>query len=276
MIKLIFINAIVFLAINLIGVVVRLSGGDTGILLSNLVLDIFYLQTDLSAFATHPWGLFTSFFSHQGFFHLLSNMVVFFVFGRLFIQFFSQKRLLYTYILGGIAGGIFEIGAQIFPTMGTSVVLGASGSVMAVMVAIAAHKPFLELNFFNIFKPKLYAVAGILFILDLISLGLKDGTGYFAHIGGAVIGYISVQQLNSSTNIVSMAARFGDWFLSLFRKKPKLSVDKGDTRRMSDEDYNQDKKQRQEQTDRILDKISKSGYESLSKKEKDFLFKQSK
>ena len=147
---------------------------------------------------------------------------------------------------------------------------------MAVMIAIAAYKPYLELNFFNIFKPKLYAVAGVLFILDFISLGLQDGTGYFSHIGGAVLGFISMQQIRSSNNIINMAQRFGDWFGRLFRKKPKLSVDKGDARRMSDEDYNQDKKMRQEKIDRILDKISKSGYESLSRDEKDFLFKQSK
>ena len=276
MIKLIFINAIVFLVINLIGVVARLSGGDVSLTLSNLVIDIFYLQTDFGSFISHPWGLFTNFFSHQGFLHLLSNMLVFFIFARLFIQFFSQKRLLYTYILGGIFGGLFEMGSQLFPTMEALPVIGASGSVMAVMVAIAAHKPFLELNLFNLFKIKLYAIAGIIFILNFISLGLKDGTGYFAHIGGAALGFISIQQLRSSTNIVSMAQRFGDWFLSLFRKKPKLSVKDGGARRMSDEDYNQDKKQRQAQVDRILDKISKSGYESLSKKEKDFLFKQSK
>ncbi|MFK7785647.1 MAG: rhomboid family intramembrane serine protease [Crocinitomicaceae bacterium] len=276
LIKLIFVNAIVFLLINLIGVVARLSGGDTMLLLNNLVVDIFTLQTKGGEFITHPWGLFTHFFSHQGFLHLLSNMLMFYIFGRLFIQYFSQKRLLYTYILGGIAGGLLEMASQIFPTMFPVPLIGASGAVMAVMVAIAAHKPFLELNFFNVLKLKLYAVAGIFFIINFISLGLQNGTGYFAHIGGAIIGYISVQQLKSSTNIVSMASRFGDWFRSLFRKKPKLSVERGDTRRMTDEEYNMSKKEQQEQVDRILDKISKSGYESLSKKEKDFLFKQSK
>ena len=147
---------------------------------------------------------------------------------------------------------------------------------MAVIVAVAAHKPHLEVRLFGTFKLKLFVIAGVLFILNFISLGLDDGTGHFAHIGGAALGFLSVQQLRSSTNIINMAQRFGDWFLSLFRKKPKLSVNKGDTRRMSDEDYNENKKLRQEQVDRILDKISKSGYESLSKKEKDFLFKQSK
>lgn len=276
MIKLIFINSIIFLIINILGVVARLSGGSVQLFLGEFIYNVFYLQSDLKSLATHPWGLFTYFFSHQGFLHLASNMIMLYVFGRIFIQFLSQKRLLYTYILGGIFGGLLEVVSQFFPTMEAVPLIGASGSVMAVMVAIAAHKPYLELNFFNIFKPKLYAVAGIFFILDFISLGLRDGTGYFAHIGGAVIGYVSVQQLKSSTNIVNMAQRFGEWFLSLFRKKPKLSVEKGDARRMSDEEYNADKKRRQEQVDKILDKISKSGYESLSKKEKDFLFKQSK
>lgn len=278
--KLIFINVIVFLVINLIGVAGRLSGGGTQILLDGLVTDIFTVQTGLRAFITHPWGIVTSIFSHQGFFHLLFNMVMLYSFGRLFLQFFSQKRLLYTYILGGIFGGLFEIASTFPPEVSAHSVIGASGSVMAIIFAVAAHKPHLELNLFGTFKVKLFIIAGVLFLVNFLNLGSNsdssEGTAYFAHIGGAALGFLSVQQLKSSTNIVNMAQRFGDWFLSLFRKKPKLSVNKGDARRMSDEDYNEDKKLRQEQVDKILDKISRSGYESLSKKEKDFLFKQSK
>jgi membrane associated rhomboid family serine protease len=278
--KLIFINVIVFLAINLIGVAGRLSGGGTQILLDGLVTDVFTVQTGLRAFITHPWGIITSIFSHQGFFHLLFNMVMLYSFGRLFLQFFSQKRLLYTYILGGIFGGLFEIASTFSPEISAHSVIGASGSVMAIIFAVAVHKPHLELNLFGTFKVKLFIIAGVLFLVNFLNLGSNsessEGTAYFAHIGGAALGFLSVQQLKSSTNIVNMAQRFGDWFLSLFRKKPKLSVSKGDARRMSDEDYNEDKKLRQEQVDKILDKISKSGYESLSKKEKDFLFKQSK
>ena len=281
LIKLIFINVIVFLVINLIGVIGRLSGGSTEALLDGLVYDIFTIQTGLKAFISHPWGLITSIFSHQGFIHLLFNMLLLYSFGRLFLQFFTQKRLFYTFLVGGIFGGLFEIGSHIFPTISTTSAIGASGAVMAIIIAVAAHKPNLELNLFGTFKLKLFILAGVLFVANFISLGTVNvdgtaGTAHFAHIGGAVLGFISVKQLKSSTNIINMAQRFGDWFLSLFRKKPKLSVNKGDTRRMSDEDYNQDKKLRQEQVDKILDKISKSGYESLSKKEKDFLFKQSK
>lgn len=274
--KLIFINVIVFLVINLIGVVGRLAGPDTGLILDEFVYDLFTIQTYPSHFITHPWGLFTHMFSHQRFFHLLFNMIMLYGFGRMFLQFFSHKRLFYTYLLGGIFGALFEMGSNIFPTISTSSALGASGAVMAVIFAVSAHKPQMEVNLFGAFKVKLFIIAGFLFLANFLSLGLDDGTGHFAHIGGAVLGFLSVQQLKSSTNIVNMASRFGDWFLSLFRRKPKLSVEKGDTRRMTDEEYNMDKKRQQEEVDRILDKISKSGYESLSKKEKDFLFKQSK
>ena len=194
----------------------------------------------------------------------------------MFLQFFSQKRLLYTYILGGIFGVLFEMGANIFPAISSSSALGASGAVMAIIFAVAAHRPNLEANLFGVFKVKLIFIAGALFLVNFLNLGVEDGVARFAHIGGAALGLISVQNLQSSTNIITMAQRFGDWFRSLFQKKPKLSVNKGNARRMTDEEYNEDKKRRQEQTDRILDKISKSGYESLTKKEKDFLFKQSK
>jgi membrane associated rhomboid family serine protease len=276
LIQLIFINIIVFLVINIIGVVGRLSGGDTEFFLVKLVADIFALQTDVGAFATHPWGIFTHIFSHQNFLHFLFNMLIFYQSGRMFLQFFSQKRLVYTYILGGLVGGLFEMASQVFPNIGPTISIGASGAVMAVLIAVAAHKPRLNLSLFGAINIPLYVFAGIIFILDFISLGKDDGTAHFSHVGGAVLGFISVQQLRSSNNIINMAQRFGDWFGRLFRKKPKLSVEKGDARRMSDEDYNQDKKMRQEKIDRILDKISKSGYESLSRDEKDFLFKQSK
>lgn len=276
LIQLIFINIIVFLAINILGVIGRLTGGGTELFFGDLTIDIFSLQTDLGTFATHPWGIFTHIFSHKSILHLLFNMLILYQSGRIFLQFFSQKRLVYTYILGGLAGGLFEMASQIFPTISSTVSIGASGAVMAVLIAAATHKPRLNLSLFGALNIPLFVFAGIIFILDFISLGKNDGTAHFSHIGGAALGFISVQQLKSSNNIINMAQRFGDWFGRLFRKKPKLSVEKGDARRMTDEDYNLDKKMRQEKIDRILDKISKSGYESLTRQEKDFLFKQSK
>jgi len=278
--KLIFINVIVFLVINLLGVIGRLSHAE--ILMDSIVLNIFTLQTDLTGFVSHFWGLFTSIFSHEGILHILFNMLMLYSFGRLFLSFFSQKRLLYTYILGGVFGGLFEIISTLFPAVLPHAVIGASGAVMAIVFAVASYRPQLELNLFGAFKVKLWIIAAILFLANFLNLGMENvaatgsGTAHFAHIGGAVLGFLSVQNLRSSSNIINMASRFGDWFKSLFRKKPKLSVEKGDARRMTDEEYNQQKKQQQEQVDRILDKISKSGYESLSKKEKDFLFRQSK
>lgn len=274
--KLIFINVIVFLVINILAVTGRLMKGDTLIMMDYLIDTIFTVKTNPIEFIKQPWGLFTNMFSHKGFLHLAFNMLLLYSFGRMFLQFFSQKRLLYTYILGGIFGVLFEMGANIFPAISSASALGASGAVMAIIFAVAAHRPNLEANLFGVFKVKLIFIAGALFLVNFLNLGVEDGVARFAHIGGAALGLISVQNLQSSTNIITMAQRFGDWFRSLFQKKPKLTVNKGNARRMTDEEYNEDKKRRQEQTDRILDKISKSGYESLTKKEKDFLFKQSK
>lgn len=275
--KLIFINVIVFLVINVLAVTGRLMQGEVLEATDAIISAVFTVKTNPAEFIHYPWGLFTNMFSHKGFLHLAFNMLLLYSFGRIFLQLFSQKRLLYTYLLGGIFGAVFEMGASFFPAINSNSVLGASGAVMSIIFAVAAYRPNLEVNLFGVFKVKLMFVAGALFLINFLNIAIPDDeVARFAHIGGAALGLISVQNLNSSNNIITMAQRFGDWFLRLFRKKPKLTVNKGDARRMTDEEYNEDKKRRQEQTDRILDKISKSGYESLSKKEKDFLFKQSK
>ncbi|PIE87232.1 MAG: rhomboid family intramembrane serine protease [Bacteroidetes bacterium] len=274
--KLIFINVIVFLVINILDVTGRLLQGDALIVIDSIIDSVFTVKTHPLAFIKEPWGLITNMFSHKGFLHLAFNMLLLYSFGRMFLQFFSQKRLLYTYLLGGIFGVLFEMGANIFPAISSTSALGASGAVMAIIFAVSAHRPNLEAHLFGVLKVKLIYIAGALFLINFLKLGVDDGVARFAHIGGAALGLISVQNLQSSNNIITMAQRFGDWFRSLFRKKPKLTVNKGNARQMTDEEYNADKKRRQEQTDRILDKISKSGYESLTKKEKDFLFKQSK
>lgn len=282
-IRLIFVNVVIFLLIAIGGVIARLSGGTSGVSIAGFLGDVFVLQTDFDAFIRHPWGLFTSMFAHFGFLHLLLNMVFLYFSGRMFEQLFDQKRLLYTYLLGGVLGGIFELIASFAPVIGPHTVVGASGSIMAVFIALAFHRPNMKVNLFGILPVRLIILAIIFFLQDFLSLGENDGTAHFAHLGGAVLGMISVQQLHSPNNIVNRAQQLGDWILRLFSssnrgQKKRLKVKRGgaNTRVKTDEEYNMEAKDRQEQIDRILDKISKSGYDSLSKKEKDFLFKQSK
>lgn len=280
-IRLIIINTIVFVLLGLGLVISNLSQQP---IIAFILGSIFTLETNPSMFITHPWGLITSIFAHFEFFHFFVNMLFLYFAGSMFIQFFTSRRLLHVYMLGGITGGILEIIAHlIFPALSgnSAVIVGASGSIMAIFIAMAFYRPNIQVNLFGVIPVRLIIIAGLYLLYDLVSLGSKDSTAHFAHLGGALIGFLSVQQIHSSKNIINMSENLGQkiarFFSNLFKPKTKLKVEKGGVRMgKSDEQYNLDKKERQAKTDKILDKISKSGYESLTKAEKDFLFSQSK
>lgn len=282
-IRLIFINVIIFLAIRIIGVFVDLSSSFGTPFMTDIINPIFGLQTGFYEFITHPWGLITSIFTHYDFFHLAFNMIFLYFTGKIFEQLFDQRRLLYTYLLGGIFGGILEIIAHaIFPKLQitSDLVIGASGAIMAIFVAIAFYRPNLKVNLLGIFPIRLIFLAGLYILSDILGLGSADGTAHFAHIGGAILGMMSIQNLHSSSNIILRAESFGNWLKGLFSRSssPKMKVKKGGNagRPKTDEQFVAEAKERQDTIDKILDKISKSGYESLTKKEKEFLFNQSK
>jgi len=282
-VKLLFVNAIVFIFIGFLHVFTRLLGNveieqSTSILLH----DIFALQADFLGLITKPWGLITSIFSHFEFMHFLFNMLFLFFAGQLYEQLFGGKKLLNIYILGGIAGGMLEIVAhELFPALSNSqsIVVGASGSIMAIFIAAAMYRPNTKIMLFGILPIRIIVLAGIYFIYDLLSLGMPDGTAHFAHIGGGMIGIISVKTMNKPNNILIRFTRFTDKIFTIFKrdffkKKNTLNVERGG-RPLTDEEFIARKKENQAKTDAILDKISKSGYESLTSKEKEFLFKQS-
>jgi membrane associated rhomboid family serine protease len=282
-VKLLFVNAIVFILIGFLHVFTRLLGNiefqqTTAIFLH----DIFALQADFLGLITKPWGLITSIFSHFEFMHFLFNMLFLFFAGQLYEQLFGGKKLLNIYILGGIAGGILEIVAhELFPALSNSqsIVVGASGSIMAIFIATAMYRPNTKIMLFGILPIRIIVLAGIYFIYDLLSLGMPDGTAHFAHIGGGIIGIISVRTIDKPNNILTRFTRFTDKVFTLFsrdffRKKNSFKVERGG-RPLTDEEFIERKKENQAKIDAILDKISKSGYESLSSKEKEFLFKQS-
>lgn len=283
-IKLIMINAVIFLGINVLLVISRLIGGDAQLFIGDVLKWVFTLNTDLLSFILTPWGLFTSMFAHFGLWHLIFNMIFLFFIGRMFEQFFDQKRLLYTYLLAGVAGGLLEIIAHlIFPVlqMSSTVIVGASGSVMGIFMAMAFYNPNAKVHLFGVLPVRMIWLALAFLLLDFLNLGRNDGTAHFAHIGGAIIGILSIQNLSSSSNIINRFQILGDRIVRLFSgrtNKPKMRVHKSETstRFKTDVEYNVEVKTRQEEIDRILDKISKSGYDSLTKKEKEFLFNQSK
>lgn len=279
-VKLIFINAIVFLVLGIIQVFTRLLGHENG-WIDLILVHVFTLDASFWGLITKPWGLFTSMFAHFGFMHFLFNMLFLYFSGKMLEDFFGSKRLLYTYIVGGIAGGLFEVVAhEIFPAMGSQhiVIVGASGSIMAIFIGLAFYRPNLQIMLFGILPVRMIILGGLYLLYDILSLGANDGTAHFAHLGGALLGIWAVQNPFGSNNILF---RIESWVDSIVKKwksrssKSHLKVKKGGRTFKSDAEYNVDKKKQQEKMDAILDKISKSGYESLSKAEKDFLFNQS-
>lgn len=265
--RLIIINVAVFILIQVWLAIGRLGGAS-----DDIIYHIFTLDPNFTRLLYHPWGILTSIFSHFDFIHLLFNMVFLYFAGKIYEDIFHSKRLLITYIIGGIFGGIAEIIIQslFFPLKESALVVGASGSIMAIFVAVAFHSPNMKVQLFGRFSIRLYFVALFFLIQDIIGIGKNDGVAHFAHLGGAIFGILSVQ--NSA-----LLNRIETGFISFFKGKFGTSKKQQPKSRFkSNEDYNQERREQQIQTDKILDKISKGGYESLTKQEKDFLFKQSK
>lgn len=275
--RLIIYNVIVFALIQLVNGIISLTSSEE-LLVLGLSDKIFTLDTNIIGFIQKPWGILTSIFSHFSLWHLLFNLLFLYFSGQMFEQLFDKRRLWQTYIYGGITGGLLEILAHyLFPSFQSSehVVVGASGSIMAIFTALAFHSPNIKVSLFGILPVRIYFIAIFFLLNDLIGISNpQDNIAHFAHLGGAIFGMISIQSLHSRNNILSRLSRLSDYVKNIFDKNPKKNKSKN--RFKTDEDYNLERKKRQEKTDAILDKISKSGYESLSKAEKDFLFNQSK
>lgn len=196
--------------------------------------------------------------------------------GKLFETLFTQKQLLYTYLFGGIFGGIVELIAHaIFPSLQNEsvIIVGGSGSIMAIFATLSFYRPNLTISIFGLFSTRLIFIAAAFILSDLISLGMNDGTAHFAHIGGVLFGVLTVVFMKQFFNFYEQISSFR----TFRKKKTHLKVKKtSKTVFKTDEEYNLEKRMKQEKTDAILDKIAKSGYESLSTAEKEFLFNQSK
>jgi membrane associated rhomboid family serine protease len=271
--KLVIVNICVFLLIHLLFALEKISGVG---FISILIQKTFTLDATLIGALSMPWGFITSIFAHFGLMHIFSNLIFLYFAGNLFERYFNSRMLLLTYLFGGLAGGLGEVISTtlLFPNE-YHTVLGASGSVMAIFAALAFYSPNTKVFLFGVLPVRLFVLALFFLANDLIGIGnANDHIAHFAHLGGALFGFLAMQNLNSPKNILTkideLSKRIRETFKRIGKAKPKKR------RTKSDEEYNYEKKSKQDQTDLILDKISKSGYDSLSKKEKDFLFNQSK
>lgn len=238
----------------------------------------FVLPDGLNEFILQPWSFLTYAFVHFGAFHLFFNMLWLFWFGPFILNLFSTKRFITIYLLGAISGGLlYVIAYNVFPVFAGSrgYLLGASAAIRAIVLFIATYSPNTKLRLF-IWNINLWHIAAVLILLDLIQLPTSGNAGgLIAHLGGALFGYVYAAQLKKGNDIGIWFENFLDYFKSKKTKKkttPFRKVHKN--KNVSEVKRNpQTKSDHQKKVDAILDKIGKSGYESLSKAEKDFLFK---
>jgi membrane associated rhomboid family serine protease len=235
------------------------------------------LSSDLGVFVRTPWTLITFNFFHSGFLHLFFNLMVLHFSGRLFSTYFTDKQLLGVYVLGGVFSGITFVLSYIFIGK-SSLLVGASGAIMAILIATATYVPFMLLRIPLIGIVKLWHVAFVILLVDLIQMPLDNTGGHLAHLGGALFGFIYIKLLQSGTDVTKPFSAVLDGFANLFKPKKKTPFKKvhRNTTKKGINSFQGNKDVTQKQIDDILDKISKSGYDSLTKEEKEFLFKAGK
>ena len=241
----------------------------------SFVTKLFAVPADISSLAEKPWSIFTYMFLQEEFWHLFFNMLMLYYGGQIFLQFFSQKQLLLTYIFGGLVGALFFILAfNAFPvfedTKTYAFALGSSASVLSILIAAATYQPEYRLNLFLLGQVKMKWIAIIFVVIDLLSIPKGNSGGHIAHLGGALWGFLYAYLLKKDFD-----------FYLIFKSKARIKVKTRNAhnyhqRPKTDEQYNAERAQEQEETDKILEKIAKNGYSSLSEKEKEFLFRQSK
>lgn len=274
--RLIYINIAVFLLITIGSIVGYLLNNHA---LSLKILNILSVPSSTKTFLLRPWTLITYMFTHKDILHILFNMLWLYWFGIIFLEYLDQKKLVAVYLLGGICGAVvYIISFNIFPVfnqvVAESVAIGASASVMAVVVAIAAYVPDYSVNIFLLGRIKIKYVALAIFILTSVMDFSANSGGKLAHIGGALFGYLYAVNLRRGRDFGKWLNKIFDFFATLFKPRKKLRVTYK-KKATTDYDYNKASVDNQEKINKILDKISKGGYDSLTKEEKDLLFNES-
>lgn len=238
------------------------------------------LSSDPSDLLWKPWSILTYAFFHGGIFHILFNLIILFFISRLFLTFFTQKQLLNVYLVGALfAGLIYIFSYLIFPALisNRATLIGASGAVMAVMFATTTFAPQMQVRLLLIGNVKLWHIALFYLIIDLISLSSSNTGGHIAHLGGALFGYLFVKYLQRGTDITAWFGGFMDYVANGFKTGNKKKHFKKVYHNAAPKAAPKAPKDKtQQQIDEILDKISQSGYDSLTKEEKEFLFKAGK
>ncbi|MGY4383796.1 membrane associated rhomboid family serine protease [Pedobacter sp. UYP24] len=268
------INILIFLIVAVVNIPFFLSGNG-GLIYDDLIRQYFAFPAAIVHVPLHFYTLITYQFFHEGFLHLLFNMLWLYWMGRIFLDFLKPRQFHFVYLGGGVFGAIlFALAFNVFPVfrnISDATIIGSSAAVMSIIVAAATLVPNYSIRLFLLIELKLKYLAIAYVLLDIIGTTSGNAGGSFSHLGGAIFGFLYVKLLQNGT----------DWS-SVFKKKPKLRVVKNDVRQNTHQSSGRtaylknDGYVEQSEIDAILDKISKTGYDKLSKAEKETLFKASK
>jgi membrane associated rhomboid family serine protease len=275
LIRLIYINIAVFILITIAAII--------GFLLKNPEISekaLYYVSVPSSfkVLLLRPWTIITYMFVHQGFWHILFNMLWLYWFGTIFLEYLDQRKLVAVYLMGGISGAlVYILSFNIFPAFSAavtdSVAIGASASVMAIVIAIAAYVPDYTVHLFLFGRIKIKYMALAIFILtSVMDFSINSG-GKLAHIGGALFGYLYTLNLKQGRDIGKGFNKIIDFLVTAFKPRKKLKVTH--KKPANEYEYNKLKAEHQAMINNILEKISKGGYDSLTKEEKETLFRES-
>jgi membrane associated rhomboid family serine protease len=270
--RLIIINVFVFLAIQIPLSLLHLFGGNE---IEATINRYLLLPGNLLEFIIKPWTLITHMFMHAGLMHLLFNMLTLYFTGQLFSRYFNDKRLLSLYFSGGLAGAIvFLLAVNVFPlfthTGASYSAAGASAAILSVLIGIAAFRPDDNVFLFGVIRIKLRWLALIIIVLDVIQIRSGNAAGHLAHLGGAVWGIIWGIRLKAGSDIASFLNPV--WEIGKPKTKLKVTYRAPAPRKPSELNM----REKQAEIDKLLDKISRSGYDSLTKDEKQRLFELTK
>jgi membrane associated rhomboid family serine protease len=273
--RLISINIAVFVLITIVAVIGFLLNNQE---ISGKALDLFSVPASLNTLLTRPWTLITYMFTHKDIWHILFNMLWLYWFGRIFLEYLEERKLVAVYLLGGLSGAlVYILSFNIFPAftgvVADSVAIGASASVMAIVIAIATYVPDYTVQLILLGRIKIKYMALAIFVLTSVMDFSVNSGGKLAHIGGAFFGYFYIINLKHGHDIGKGFNSIIDFFATIFKPRKKLKVTHKKV--ATEYEYNKIKGEHQKQINNILDKISKGGYESLTKEEKETLFKES-
>lgn len=282
--KIILINVAAYIIVNLIYVFDFQNGADLNSFYQT-VTDTLSLPSSFPRFIKQPWSIFTHMFLHVRFWHILWNMLLLYWFGQIVGDFVGDDRILPIYIMSGIFGGIVYMLHDLYlpgGTGGAALAMGASSAVMAIIWTAAMLSPDYSMHLLILGPVKLkYIALGLLFMDLLGSAGKINQGGHFAHMGGAIFGILYVYLLRNGTDLSSAFVRNSDKKVSKQKKAVKKTA--RSKFKVVHNSAKSDKEQagkpaftQQEELDRILEKITAKGYDSLSDVEKDFLYKASK